>query len=86
MNVYRAAALSALGILGWKSAVDNSRQISVPDFRSRQERDLYRNDEDSPFYMNGKEPSLPNALFNLGEEFGWQNDAGTFRHLEQSPR
>ena len=67
MNVYRAAALSALGILGWKSAVDNSRQISVPDFRSRQERDLYRNDEDSPFYMNGKEPSLPNALFILGE-------------------
>lgn len=67
MNVYRAASLAALGILGWQSATGDSKQLLIPDFRSREEREAFRNDEKSPFFMNGNEPSLPNALFYLDD-------------------
>lgn len=49
MDVYRAAAMSAVGILGWRSVLNGSRQYDIPDFRDPQQREAYRNDDLSPW-------------------------------------
>ncbi len=49
MNVYRATAMSAVAILGWRSVLNNSQQIEIPDFRDPAARDQYRNDDLSPW-------------------------------------
>ncbi len=48
-DVYRSAALSAVGILGWYSALTDSRELRIPDFKVKEERDRIRNDFRSPF-------------------------------------
>lgn len=63
MNVYRSASLAAMGILGWQSAVDNSKQMVIPDFRKKEDRDAVRNNDLTPFSMYGQEATLPAALY-----------------------
>ncbi|MDO4810118.1 MAG: Gfo/Idh/MocA family oxidoreductase [Eubacteriales bacterium] len=63
MDVYRSAALAAVGILGWESAVENSVQLEIPDFKNREEREKYRNDDRSPYDKDGKPSSLPHYLY-----------------------
>jgi len=63
MNVYRATALSAAGILGWISATSDSRQLVFPDFRKKEDRDKYRSDSRSPYDRNGKPSELPHFLY-----------------------
>lgn len=63
MNCYRAAALSAIGILGWESAVNGSVQLDVPDFRNKEEREKYRSDDRTPYDREGQSEKLPNALY-----------------------
>lgn len=65
MNVYRAAALSAMGILGWRSALNDSVQLDIPDFSKQEDRDRVRNDDLSPLYHLGKEPTIPNHVHIL---------------------
>ncbi len=65
MNVYRATALSAIGILGWRSALDNSKQFDIPDFSKKEDRDRVRNDTLSPIYHLGQEPTIPNCVYKL---------------------
>ena len=65
MNVYRAVSISAVGILGWRSALDDSRQLDIPDFRDPAARDRVRNDALSPLYHLGEEPTLPNFIHAL---------------------
>ncbi|MBR6729682.1 MAG: Gfo/Idh/MocA family oxidoreductase [Clostridia bacterium] len=59
-NVYRATALSAAGILGWRSVKDKSREYEIPDFTKEEDRKKYENDffspfvdKDSEFYVSG---------------------------------
>ena len=52
-NVYRAAALSAAGILGWRSILDQCREYEIPDFTKEEERKPYENDFLSPFAEEG---------------------------------
>ncbi len=59
MDVYRATALTATGILGWRSVLQDSAQIRIPDFRALSDRETARGDDRSPFYREGKEPDLP---------------------------
>lgn len=54
-NVYRATALSAAAILGWRSVVDNSKKYTIPDFRDKVEREKYADDYLSPFEEEGSE-------------------------------
>ena len=63
MNVYRAAALSAIGILGWESVCEGSKQLDVPDFRSKEEREKYRSDDRTPFVREGQSEQLPTCYW-----------------------
>ncbi|MBQ9392604.1 MAG: Gfo/Idh/MocA family oxidoreductase [Oscillospiraceae bacterium] len=62
MNVYRAVALSAVGILGWRSALNNSVQLDIPDFRKKEDRDRVRNDTEAPQPHYGQEGTLPRYI------------------------
>ena len=48
LDVYRGVAMSIVGILAYRSALDNSNTLEVPDFRKKSERRKYRNDNWSP--------------------------------------
>ena len=47
-NVYRATALSAAAILGWRAALEG-KTYDIPDFRDEEQRRLYENDFVSPY-------------------------------------
>lgn len=49
LNIYRALDMSICGILAYKSALDNSAPLDVPDFRDEKIRGEYENDDWSPF-------------------------------------
>ena len=65
MNVYRAAAISAVGILGWRSVLNDSRQMDIPDFSKKEDRDRVRADALSPLHHLGQAPTLPNHVYTL---------------------
>ena len=54
-NVYRATALSAAGILGWRSVLDKSKEYEIPDFTKEEDKKKYENDFLSPFAEEGSE-------------------------------
>ncbi len=62
MNVYRAVALSAVGILGWRSALNESVQLAIPDFRCKEDRDRVRDDVEAPQPHYGQEGTLPRHI------------------------
>lgn len=55
MDVYRSVAMSAVAILGWRSVLNDSKQYDIPDFKDPAARDLYRDDNLSPW--NGDFPT-----------------------------
>jgi predicted dehydrogenase len=48
-DVYDGAAMSAVAILGWRSALENGKPYDIPDFRDKAARNAYRNDFATPF-------------------------------------
>lgn len=48
-DVYRGVTLSSVGILAWKSALEDGRPFEVPDFSSEASRQAYENDHWSPW-------------------------------------
>ncbi|MCQ2401310.1 MAG: Gfo/Idh/MocA family oxidoreductase [Lachnospiraceae bacterium] len=61
MNVYRAAALSAVGIIGWYSILDGSTWMDIPDFTKKEDRDKVRDDDRNPFPDKDLNTSLPSV-------------------------
>lgn len=57
-DVYRAAALSAAGILGWYSEL-TGKEFRIPDFRNPEDREKVRYDTRSPFGKTEAEITLP---------------------------
>jgi len=49
LNVYRGVAMSIIGILAWKSALNDGEPFDVPDFRKESERRKHECDNWSPF-------------------------------------
>ena len=49
LNVYRGVAMSSVGILAWKSALENGTPFDVPDFCDESARKAFENDHWSPF-------------------------------------
>lgn len=49
LDVYRGVAMSSVGILAWKSALEDGTPFDVPDFRKKSIRKIYENDHWSPF-------------------------------------
>ena len=57
-DVYRAAALSATGILGWYSEM-TGKEFRIPDFRNPEDREKVRYDTRSPFGKTFADITLP---------------------------
>jgi len=49
LDVYRGVAMSSVGILAWKSALEEGKPLKVPDFSKESSRKAYENDTYSPF-------------------------------------
>lgn len=49
LDVYRGVAMSSVGILAWKSALEDGRPFDVPDFKDERRRRSYENDRWSPW-------------------------------------
>jgi hypothetical protein len=49
LDVYRGVAMSSVGILAWKSALQNGAPLEMPDFRREASRRKYEKDNASPF-------------------------------------
>ena len=49
LDVYRGVAMSSVGILAWKSALEDGRPFDVPDFRDEAARKPWENDHWSPW-------------------------------------
>ncbi len=61
-DVYRACAMSAVGILGWRSALDRGREFLIPDFSLEEERKIYEVDSLSPFPDENGVATYPNTI------------------------
>ena len=61
-DVYRAAALSAVGILGWYSALADSREMRIPDFTCKADRDAVRGDYRKPIARRLEDLTIPCRL------------------------
>lgn len=57
LNVYRGVAMSVVGILAWKSVLDNGNGYEVPDFQKESSRRKWENDAWRPLDLN--DPNAP---------------------------
>ncbi len=65
LNVYRGVTMSSVGILAWKSALEEGRPFAVPDFRDEASRKAVENDHWSPWPEDAGPGQPPTSL--LGE-------------------
>ncbi|MCD6365332.1 MAG: hypothetical protein J7M14_05600, partial [Planctomycetes bacterium] len=49
LDVYRGVAMSSVGILAWKSALEEGAPFAMPDWRKESSRKKYEDDHWSPF-------------------------------------
>ena len=65
--MYRGVAMSSVGILAWKSALEDGRPYDVPDFRDETDRKPYEDDHWSPWPEHqGPGQPPPSILGRLG--------------------
>lgn len=64
-NVYKGVAMSAVAILGWKSALAEGTPFVIPDFKDKVAREKYRDDDLSPFPDCPDKPKIQASI--LGE-------------------
>jgi hypothetical protein len=57
--------MSSVGILAWKSALEDGKPYDVPDFRSETERQKVENDHWSPFPGHAGEGQPPPTIRGL---------------------
>lgn len=62
LDVYRGVAMSAVGILGWRSALADGAPQQIPDFRSEEVRARYENDDWSPFPEDRRPGQPPSSI------------------------
>jgi predicted dehydrogenase len=75
LDVYRGVAMSSVGILGWKSALEEGRPFDVPDFRVEAERLPFEDDHWSPWPEDAGPGQPPPSLRGFREP----NPAGLAR-------
>lgn len=63
MDVYRSAAMAAIGILGWQSVVAGSKEMEIPDFRDKAAREAHRSNDLTPYSTANKPATLPAFLY-----------------------
>ena len=63
-DVYRATAMSAAAILGWRSCLNHGENFRIPDFRNEEERAAVEHDDLTPFPdENGEGATLPPSTY-----------------------
>jgi len=67
LDVYRGVAMSSVGILAWKSALENGAPFAVPDFRSETARSAYENDHWSPWPKDAGPGQPPPSIRGFNE-------------------
>lgn len=59
-DVYFSTRMSSVAILGHRSLLEYGVPYDIPDFSKKEDRDKYRNDNESPFYYSdGRKPTIP---------------------------
>ena len=59
-DIYSATAMSSVAILGHRSVLEGGKPYDIPDFRRKEDQNLYENDYLTPFWGdNGEAPTLP---------------------------
>ena len=64
LDVYHAVAMAAVAIFGWRSAINNSKEIKIPNFRLERVRKKWENDNLTPFPDENGNASLPYTVYN----------------------
>jgi hypothetical protein len=67
LNVYKAAAMTAAAIFGWRSSLNNGIQYKIPDFTNEAERAEFENDVYSPFPDENGNLNFPCTKYQLGD-------------------
>jgi predicted dehydrogenase len=67
LDVYRGVTMSSVGILAWKSALEDGRPFDVPDFRSEAGRVRYADDYWSPWPKGPGDGSAPPSILGTPE-------------------
>lgn len=64
LDVYRGVTMASVGILAWRSALQDGTPITIPDFRKEEERKQYENDNISPFpsHIKAGYPSIQPSI------------------------
>lgn len=58
-DVYRAVSMSAVGILAWRSSLENGTEYVIPDFTNKEERSKYADDDLTPYPDKDGKATLP---------------------------
>ena len=67
LDVYRGVAMSSVGILAWKSSLDEGRPYAVPDFRDEASRGQVADDHWSPWPQDAGPGQPPPSIRGLVE-------------------
>ena len=66
MDVYFATTMAMVGILGFRSILEN-KPFDIPDMKDEQQRKMYENDRETPFW--GTDGSAPTITCSSNPEF-----------------
>ena len=67
LNVYRSVAMSSVGILAWKSALEDGAPFSLPDFSNEEDRKQYEQDTWSPWPDHAGPGQPPPSILGVPE-------------------
>ena len=74
-DVHFAVSMASVAILSHRSIMEGSKPFDIPDFRNEADRDKYRNDTLSPFWLSdGTPPSYPCCSDASYEPTLWQKE------------
>lgn len=58
-DIYSGTTMSSVAILGHRSMLEGGKPYMIPDFRKKEDRDLWREDRLTPFFgTNGSKPNI----------------------------
>lgn len=65
LSVYRGVAMAAVGILGWRSCLEEGAPHPIPDFSSEEKRSSYESDHWSPYPEDAGQGQPPPSIRGL---------------------
>lgn len=69
-DVYRATAMAACGILGWRSCLEGGKNFRIPDFHKEEDKKRYENDTASPFVKADGSVDIPCSIAEFDRSIG----------------